>query len=140
MKTPRDILFHRHRAAESKLNALRHEVVAQLAPVATERPDALPWRVAFTLWRELILPAHRIWAGLACAWVLLLLVNSQLAPPPRATVAGQDDSSMAFWQRYQEERRFFAELSGVAGIKAVPPAQPFTPRPRSERPFQRRPA
>lgn len=132
MKTPREILFHRHQATDAKLDALRHEVVAQLPSVVSLRHEALPLRLLFTFWRELILPAHRIWAGLAVAWVLLLIANSQLAPPPRSTFAAQNNVPMELWQRYQEERRLFAELTGATETKAVPPVKPFTPRPRSE--------
>ena len=39
MKTPREILFQRHQSAERKLDLIRHETLAMLAP--TEAPCAL---------------------------------------------------------------------------------------------------
>lgn len=132
MKTPREILFRRHDAADVKLDALRREVVAQLPPTPSARHEPLPLYIALTIWRELILPARRIWAGLAAAWALLLVANTQISSPPRATASAQNSAPTKLWLKYQEEKQLLAELTGTPESKIVTPAIPFAPRPRSE--------
>ena len=69
MKTPREILLARHRAAEPKLDAIREAVLAEALNVpAPGQPAPRPSRagvfsVGMTLWRELILPSRRAWSG-----------------------------------------------------------------------------
>ncbi|MGC3959293.1 MAG: hypothetical protein QM813_15530 [Verrucomicrobiota bacterium] len=136
MKTPREVLIHRHDAADAKLDALRHEVVAQLSPTSIARHKPLPLHCVLTIWRELILPAHRIWTGLAATWVLLLIANTQISGTPHATASAPTSAPMELWQKYQEEKRLLAELSGTVEIQVIPPSIPFTPRPRGERPLR----
>lgn len=133
MKTPRDVLFHRHDAADAKLDALRRATVAQLNSAPAPRREPLLLHLALTVWRELILPVRRIWAGLAATWILLLIANTQISGTPRATASAQNDASTELWQKYQEEKQLLAELAGTAESKIAPTAMPFAPRPRSER-------
>ena len=78
MKTPREILLDRHRNAESKLDAIRREVIAecsQIAPTVENQPSPPAYgfsSLASKLWRELILPCRRIWAGMAAVWMVIL--------------------------------------------------------------------
>lgn len=133
MKTPREILFRRHDAADAKLDALRREVVAQLGVSPAPRREPLPLHFALAIWRELILPARRIWAGLATTWILLLIANTQISHTPRATAAMQNNPPAELWQKFQEEKQLLTELAGLPEPKVIAPALPFTPRPRSER-------
>jgi hypothetical protein len=133
MKTPREVLFRRHDTADAKLDALRREVVAQLPSTPAARRAPFPFHLALTVWRELILPARRIWAGLAAAWVLLLVANTQISDAPRAAAAAQNNAPVELWQKYQEEKQLLAELSGTVEAQVAPPPVPFAPRPRSER-------
>ena len=55
MKTPREILFHRHRSVEPKLDAIRQEAVAAV----TDRR----YNGEIIFWRELILPRPRAWTA-----------------------------------------------------------------------------
>lgn len=86
MKTPREILLERHRAAGPKLDSIRHEIVtaefksvgqaARLSP--TERMKKLETGaspVLRLLWRELIWPSRHVWSGLAVVWAVILTVN-----------------------------------------------------------------
>jgi hypothetical protein len=136
MKTPREVLFHRHQAAEAKLDQIRREAVAQVLPAPTTPSESLPLRALLTLWRELILPARRTWAGLAAAWILLLVANSQSSDAPRAAAVAQNNAPVELWQKHQEETQLLAELTGLSEPKVVAPALPFTPRPRSEQPHR----
>ena len=70
MKTPREILFARHRSVEPKLDTIRQEAVAaagdRRAPgtklsAGTDRC----YHEGISFWRELFLTKPRAWAGLA---------------------------------------------------------------------------
>jgi len=68
MKTARELLLNRHRSIEPKLDALRSKAVAALRNSATDAQirgarTSLPLRI----WQELILPARRLWLGMAAA-------------------------------------------------------------------------
>jgi len=82
MKTPREILLEQHCAAEPRLDATRRFVIAQeLGGEAAIRFGREPaFATLFTrgltaVWRELIFPSRRIWAGLAVVWMAIGLVN-----------------------------------------------------------------
>jgi len=138
MKTPREILFARHRAAEPRLDAIREAVVSGLSPQGT-RPHSLspgvqaPWCGRLTtLWRELILPSRRIWAGLATVWLGLVIVNlAQRDPVGGGT--GRLVRPPAAMMSWQAQQRWLDEL--LADRSSWPVAErPRTspPRPRTE--------
>jgi len=155
MKTPRDILFARHRAAESKLDAIREALVAGLRrenanpqsqsagfvaqhpriahvwedflcvckrrffhlppsilhPLWLQLRRAVYWwlRCSTHLWRELILPSRRIWAGLAAVWLLLLIINLSQRDPVSG-VTGQPVHAPAVTMSWQLQQRWMDEL------------------------------
>ena len=138
MKTPRDILLERQRAAEPKLDAIREAVISELHQHDAEPqrwPRALmSWllRGSNPLWRELILPSHRIWTGLAAVWLLLLLINVSLRDPV-SSVTGQPVHSPAVMMSWQVQQRWMDEL--LADRSAPPEADRppnAPPRPRTE--------
>jgi len=135
MKTPRDILLERHQAAQSKLDAIRSQVVTQCR---TERRGAEPGfkLVAFPLllWRELISPSRRTWAGIAVAWVVILVVNFSLRDPaqPGSTIKVSAPAMMSF----QEQQKLLNELLADRSVPMdTDRPKTFSPRPRSERVF-----
>lgn len=101
MKTPREILLNRHRPAETKLDAVRKSALDAAFPSAARNVETrapFPRRLVWVLWRELIFPCRRVWAGLAAAWVVLLVLNlphdgrnsqvlAQITPPNREVQA-----------------------------------------------------
>jgi len=99
MKTPREVLLSRHRDAEPKLDRMWSGIAA--------RPAVAPYQL---LWRELIWPCRRIWAGLACAWVVIVVLNlSSFEPAPH--VAGMSaPQSREEIQALIEQRRMLAQL------------------------------
>ena len=128
MRTPREILLHRHRAAEPELDAISRAVVAQLNTNA--KPEPSPRLVMLLLglpgnfWREVVRPALRLWAGLAAVWVVILLANLDFragAVPP---------NSLSLAMTFSEQEQVIAELT-ERSEKADPP-KPQAPQPRSE--------
>ncbi len=132
MKTPREILLKQYRPVESKLDALRSEVVAQCREgrrvVVTK--SVLTY-LPLLLWRELIFPSRRTWAGIAAAWVLILVVNFSLRDP------GQDGAAKVTapeMMSFQEQQKLVNELLADRFVPDdVDRPKTFTPRPRSER-------
>ena len=132
MKTPREILLARHRAVETELDAIRSEVVAQCHE---ERRVAVTKSVLaylpLLLWRELIFPSRRTWAGIAAAWVLILVVNFSLRDP------GQDGAAKVTapeMMSFQEQQKLVNELLADRFVPVdFDRPKTFTPRPRSER-------
>ncbi|MBI3876088.1 MAG: hypothetical protein HY300_09070 [Verrucomicrobia bacterium] len=131
MKSPRELLLHRHAAAQPKLDAARAEVVATLQP----RPDATNW---FSLARqELFWNSRRVWAGLAAVWAVLLVCNFAMQDRSVSTASASAAALPAaeVRQLWQAQARLRAELLGgmePGDDEAVPPA-PGALRPRSAR-------
>jgi hypothetical protein len=129
MKTPRDLLLAQHRAAEPQLDALRREVVQQFR----EEQHVTVRRMNFLslLWRELILPSRRLWAAVATAWVVILLVNLSLRDPvPGGSVKVYAPAMMSFQEQQTLLNALLTDRSSPVDIDRP---KSFTPRPSGER-------
>jgi hypothetical protein len=132
MKTPREILLAQHRPVESKLDAIRSEVVAQCREGrrVVVAKSVLTY-VPLLLWRELIFPSRRTWAGIAAAWVLILVVNFSLRDSGQGGAAKVTAPEM---MSFQEQQKLVNELLADRSLPDdVDRPKTFTPRPRSER-------
>lgn len=128
MKTPRDLLLARHRAAEPKLDVLRERV---LGSALDSRPS--PFATLLTVcWRELFWPCRRAWLGLAAAWVVILLLNFASAETPRTGAVTATADVQDLMQAWRQKQQLLAELMGQDAEPAPPPKRP-APRPHSER-------
>lgn len=131
MKTPREILLARHQAVEPRLDEIRRAFVAGFSPhpaPETENPLAL------RLWRELIWPCRRTWAGLAAAWLVILLFNYSHADGNPSVGAKSSRPPGEMRLALREQRRVLEELigPGPAASTVEPPRRPNN-QPRSER-------
>ena len=130
MKTPRDILLAKHHAAAPKLDAIRREIVnsqfrrRSFAAFVLDFPSLL--------WRELILPSRRIWAGLAAIWLFLLVANFSMrdrSPMALANARPSPQMMLAFRQQQQ----LMSELLSPGDVPVAEPRKPYAPRPNSQR-------
>jgi len=135
MKTPREILLEQHRHASSKLDAIRRAVVANELPGRAavqsgsgSRFASVLQSVANTLWRELIIPSRRIWAGLAVVWLLILTVNVSQRDGSAANVKpiSEREVLMAFNARQR--------LMGDLQRESSPPPDAERPKASSPKP------
>ena len=122
MKTPRELLFERHRSAEPKLDAVREFVVAAVGEpeCATAQPAAIAHRVSL---REMILSFRWHLAGLGTAWLVVLLLNidrspSSVADLPREKIPPPQEL-LASLRTYRQELLKLLEPPG--NEPAVPP-------------------
>ena len=84
------------------------------------------------LWRELVWPYRRAWAGLAVLWLGLLAAQVELRGPAAGVASGRSIPSAEVLQSLQEQRRVLAQLLQPAPLSpAEPPRR--VPGPRSVR-------
>jgi hypothetical protein len=85
------------------------------------------------LWRELIFPSRRTWAGIAAAWALILVVNFSLRDPGQGGAAKVTAPEM---MSFQEQQKLVNELLADRFVPVdFDRPKNFAPRPRSERIF-----
>ncbi len=144
MKTPRDILLEQHRAAALQLNEIRHKVVeaefksagraSRLSPferINKLETGATP--VLGLIWRELIFPSRRIWAGLAAIWILIFIFNVSQHDPSERMARKSPPPSPQMMLTFRQQERLLTELIGPDETRIAQPATPFLPQPSSER-------
>ena len=86
-----------------------------------------------TLWRELIWPVRRIWAGLALAWVFIAIVNHNLSEGRPVAMAKDARPAADIFLAWREQELVLAELVGKAEPTIAEPPKQSMPQPRSER-------
>jgi len=134
MKTPREILFHRHRSVESKLDAIRQETVVAVCNHRSvgKKPSAVRYNERISFWRELILPRPQAWAALAAVWVMILALKLSTHVPSHI-VAGKSSMPPEVIAELQQQKHLYTELAGIPQLSDVKSSKPSLPRPRSAR-------
>ncbi|MGD0016234.1 MAG: hypothetical protein ABSC38_01775 [Verrucomicrobiia bacterium] len=139
MKTPREILLLRHQAVEPKLDRMRTEVLsAELRPktslAARMKPTErdLAFGIMQTLWRELIWPCRSVWAGVACAWLLIIGLNMTSPEPSPQFVSKASLRSGEEIRAFIEQRQLLAQLTDALP-EPVNTRKPSPLGPRSDR-------
>lgn len=125
MKTPREILLHKHRAAESQLDAAREKALDAMRP----QQAPVEKRGVATFLSELFRLPRPALIGLGAAWAVIIVLNlasDESATPQAAVMANQ---SPAVREALAEQHRLYTELVRSASPADVPA---FVPRPRTE--------
>ena len=167
MKTPREVLFEQHQAAEPKLDAIREKVVAGVAQTSksavsrvsqpARRWDGLPtWKSAIRQvgepalrsdgmsaleagWRQFLWSLRWYLAGLSAVWLVVLALSIDQSPAPTREVAKRNvPSSRQLLAALRQNQRQLRELIGAPAAEAAPEAPQPAPSPRSQvQPFSR---
>ena len=138
MKTPREILLGRHESAVPKLDAIRQDVVTGFNNKETKEQNfpvilvSLLLGCSKNIWRELIWPSRRIWAGLAAVWVLIFAANLSLRDHSQTRVASASPSPQMMLA-FRQQEQLLTELIGPNDPPVAEPAKPSPPRPTSLR-------
>jgi len=134
MKTPRDLLFDRHRSADSKLDALRRSALAALArPSERESVRAPRSPGARASWGQLLRSIRWHLAGMSAAWLLVALLNIDHSPGPAANLARQNGPSpQQLLTALRENRRQLLEWIQAPVSEAPPPPRSVIPQRRGE--------
>ncbi|MGA2220992.1 MAG: hypothetical protein ABSH21_04285 [Verrucomicrobiia bacterium] len=147
MKTPREILLKRHQSVEPKLDRMWAETLAPAVAAVCNRRESgvkrgvgahraplqgLLFTVGWKLWRELIWPSRRIWAGLAVAWLLIIGLNMASSEPALQAASKTGPRSGEELRAFIEQRRLLAQLTDALPEPANT-RKPNLPGPRSDR-------
>jgi hypothetical protein len=139
MKTPRDILFTRHQNAATKLDAVRQSTVAAVCDRRPSTNDAHERRsqtaattILQTLWRELIFPCRRIWAGLTAIWILIFIVNVSQRDNSQAAITKSTPTAEVM-MTFRDQQKWLDELLADRSLP-MDAERPriFSPKPRTE--------
>lgn len=124
---------HFARITPSQAQQMRWEKAIKVAGKSKPTHSVSPGLVLRILWNELIWPVRRIWAGLAAAWLFIVIANLNLSGGQPAAMAKDARPAAAMFLAWREQERMLAELVGRTEPNvAEPPKQP-APQPRSER-------
>ncbi|HEV2320710.1 MAG TPA: hypothetical protein VGV18_13220 [Verrucomicrobiae bacterium] len=138
MKTPREILLARHRAIEPGLDDIRRQIVEKLNnKKAMEQSDvsafvSLLLGCSTNIWRELIWPERRIWAGLAAVWILIFIANFSMRDHSEIKMAKSPPSQEVI-MAFRQQQQLLSELIGPDDPPVAEVKKPYIPRPASER-------
>jgi hypothetical protein len=137
MKTPREILLRRHELATRELDKRRAEALSAMrsSPSNATRHEvdqelSLPLRALRAVWRELIWPCRKTWAGIAAVWLVIISINFLILDTPGATRGGGGIDTTDIRTLIAEQARLIAELGET--VPSSPPPQPAASRPRSQ--------
>ena len=131
MKTPREILFQKHQAAEPKLDEIRRAVIGEGRRVAD--PATLP----ALSWGEFLISLRWHLAGMSAAWLVIVLLNLSIGHSTSlaATLpAAKIPAPQIILASLRENRRELLEMIQPAESHDVRPLKLFPLQPRSERP------
>lgn len=141
MKTPREILLARHKAIEPKLDDIRQNIVGELnnKGAKTQSISHTPLSVFLGLpkvvWRELVWPSRRIWAGLAAVWILIVAANFSIRDHPTVKMAKSPTSGQMV-MAFRQQQQLLNELLGPDDPPVAEAKKSYLPRPASERRFE----
>ena len=127
MKSPREILLERHRAAQAKLDRIRENVISEMgAPAEARRSDARG-QTADGAWASLqksVLSMRWHLAGLSAAWLVVALLSIEQTPNPAKapsnTAEQKIPSPQQLWTALRENRRQLLEVMELPTAAAAP--------------------
>jgi hypothetical protein len=128
MKTPREILLNRHRAAQPKLDAIRKHVLAEHAPARGASPPVNLTSLARQFWAEVIWPARRVWLGFAAAWLVIAALNLASRETRLPTASNASAPAPEALLALREQRKLLSQLLEPGAAPSAAPAAGRLPR------------
>lgn len=132
MKIPREILLHQHQAIDAKLNQIRREVIGQMEKLPVAPNEWPPLGALLLLWRELIWPCRRTWAGLVAVWLVLLTLQLASRDPAEVATRTTPPPSPEVMMVLRQQQLLLAELVERSESRAADKPKTVPPRPRSQ--------
>jgi len=121
MKTPREILFERHRAAEGRLSDIRKAAVLAIAEQhspATHQPSVS--NILDTIWQTLLSLRWHL-AGMTTIWLLVLFLSASGSNgSTNANLETSSPSPQKVLASLRENRRQVLDLIGPAAAEPAP--------------------
>ena len=119
MKTLKELLLERHRAAEPGLDLARGAFLARLgslrSPLRRER------RGFEHVWCENILPLRWHLAGMSAVWLVVLLLNVEPSPAPDRPIAKESlPTPRQLFTSLRQNRREILELTESPPVAPIP--------------------
>jgi len=99
---------------------------AAIPQPSTNRAQPTTW------WRELFWPCPQAWAGLAAAWVVILVIHFSSAEPTESIAKTAAPSSPQEILVLKEQKQMMAALMETFDQPPGEPPKPYVPRPKSE--------
>jgi hypothetical protein len=102
-----------HQRTQQHFESLAAEMKRREAGLATSEHEGrgLFFILARTMWRELIWPSRRIWAGLAVAWLVILGLNVASSEPTPRVASRAEARSGKELRALIEQRRMLAQMT-----------------------------
>jgi len=105
--------------------------ILQAAKMSVPQPSSTN-RQTTSWWRELFWPCPQAWAGLAAAWVVILLIHFFSAEGTETTAETAAPASPQEIIVLKEQKQMMAALMETFDQPAGEPPKPYVPRPKSE--------
>jgi len=117
MRTPRELLLHRHRTVESALDQVRRDALRALPgrSLAQARVGAIRVDTFLgALWQEFFVACRRYWMSLGAAWCAIVILVLAGASDDSSRAMATSVPSEPVIQAMREQERLRAELLGVS--------------------------
>ena len=136
MKTPREILLEKHRAAAPKLDTIRERTLTRLA-----EPPKRKWsgeENRFSL-RDFIFSLRWHLAGMSAIWLIIALLNLSAGHSPDVVAAvprGKTPSAQIIMASLRENRRELLQMVQSPDSRDAGSQRLILPQPRSQRRYE----
>ncbi|NOS72589.1 MAG: hypothetical protein HOP33_22045 [Verrucomicrobia bacterium] len=122
-------------------SAWRNNILSDAQSASQTPPTAVPTApsrngIVIILWRELVWPCRRTWAGLAATWLVLTVFNFMHADHTEVVARNTPPPSPEVLMVLKQQYLLLAELTERNQLRAADRPKTVPPRPRSQRQWE----